>query len=170
MVKAIQGLQRGERDARQDILTGKVLDFLEINAKVEEIAPLPRRQPDPDSRTVLSTWPFPVTGSGRVFSLIRSGDVHAATPECWEGWVQEGRSGFARPVQVLAQEVEGRDAVDGVWTVEELDLGAVGEAHLHIVAAGAGVFVGDPFIGGDAVFVSALTMKGRGKISQESSA
>ncbi len=44
MVKAIQE-RNAVNEIRQDILTGKVLDFLEINAKVEEVAPLPAATP-----------------------------------------------------------------------------------------------------------------------------
>jgi hypothetical protein len=44
MVKAIQE-RNAVNEIRQDILTGKVLDFLEINAKIEEVAPLPAATP-----------------------------------------------------------------------------------------------------------------------------
>ena len=47
-------------------------------------------------------------------------------------------------------------AVDGVRSVEKFDRGAVGEAQFDIAAVGARVFVGDPFVGGDAVVVAAF--------------
>ncbi len=44
MVKAIQE-KNAVGEIRQDVLTGKVLDFLEINAKIEDVAPLPAAVP-----------------------------------------------------------------------------------------------------------------------------
>lgn len=44
MVKAIQD-KNAVGEIRQDVLTGKVLDFVEMNAKIEDVAPLPAAAP-----------------------------------------------------------------------------------------------------------------------------
>ena len=52
------------------------------------------------------------------------------------------------------QELERPFAIDFVEAVEEFDVGAVAEAERVVQAADFGVFVGDPFVGSDAVPVA----------------
>lgn len=54
------------------------------------------------------------------------------------------------------QELERALAVDLVEAVEEFDVGAVAEAERVVHPADFGVFVGDPFVGSDAVPVAAF--------------
>ncbi len=54
---------------------------------------------------------------------------------------------------MFAQEGKGAFAVDRVWAVEVFDFGFVLEALQGVVTIGFSVFVGDPFVGGDAVVV-----------------
>src|SRR5258708_6611086 len=60
------------------------------------------------------------------------------------------------PIELLVQEFEGADAVDGVWAVEPLDRRAVADAELVIAALHLRVFVADPFVEADAIIVAAL--------------
>lgn len=48
MVKMIQE-KNAVGEIRQDILTGKVLDFIEMNSKIEDVAPLPVANPAPEA-------------------------------------------------------------------------------------------------------------------------
>ena len=57
---------------------------------------------------------------------------------------------------MFVEELEGANAIDRMRSVEEFDLGAVAEAEFVVEAADAGEFMGDPFVGRDAVVVSAL--------------
>ncbi len=57
---------------------------------------------------------------------------------------------------MLVQELERPFSVDLVETVEKFDVGAVAEAERVAQAADFGVFVSDPFVGSDAVPVTAL--------------
>ena len=66
---------------------------------------------------------------------------------------------LGRPGEVFAQKAQCSLAVDGMRSVEKFDLGAVGEAKFEVAAVGAGVFVGDPFVGGDAVAVAAPVLR-----------
>src|SRR5579871_819432 len=63
-------------------------------------------------------------------------------------------------VEVAVEELERADAMDGVRTVEVLDLRAVAAAKQVIAAARFGEFIGDPFVGSDAVGVAALHHEG----------
>ncbi len=69
-------------------------------------------------------------------------------------------SGCRRPGEVLVQELEGADAVDGVRAVEPLDLRTLADAELVVAALHLGVFVADPFIQADSVVVTALDHEG----------
>src|ERR1017187_5285618 len=60
------------------------------------------------------------------------------------------------PVQVLVEEVEAADAVDGVAAVEELDGSLVANAQVVVEAAHFGVLAGDPFVQPNRVAVAAL--------------
>ena len=57
---------------------------------------------------------------------------------------------------MLVQELERPLAVDLVVSVEEFDVGTVAEAEHVVQAADFGVFVGNPFVGSDAVPVAAF--------------
>ena len=61
---------------------------------------------------------------------------------------------------MFAQEGKGAFAVDRVWAVEVFDFGFVLEALQGVVTIGFSVFVGDPFVGGDAVVVAAFDHEG----------
>ena len=54
---------------------------------------------------------------------------------------------------MLVEEIKSALAVDGVRPIEEFDLGLVGQTELHILTAGLGKFIGDPFIGPHAVVI-----------------
>ena len=64
---------------------------------------------------------------------------------------------------MFAEEVERADAVDGVGAREEFELTAVADAELGFVEeADLGEFMGDGFVGADAVEVAALDHEGAG--------
>jgi cytochrome oxidase Cu insertion factor (SCO1/SenC/PrrC family) len=67
------------------------------------------------------------------------------------------------PIQLPIEELERTDAMDGVGSVEELDVGAIGDAQPGVEAADLGVFVRHPFVGRHAVPVTAFDHERAGR-------
>src|SRR5512138_2949324 len=117
-------------------------------------------------------WPFgPSRANARrgparpVSSSSSPGSTCRPTTTDWSGAnptelsFRSGRR-WSGPAQMAMQEIEGADRVHAVAALEELDLGAVGQAELGIEPAHFCVFVGHPRVAPDQVEMSAFDHEG----------